>query len=133
MIPGVGDLILGTGIDIVKISRIRRAWERTGEHFLERIFSVDELEYCRQFPDPWPHLGSRFAAKESVIKALGFAVDPLEIEIRRAGDGQPVVVLSDRARSRADDSGVGQVIVSMSHTGNLAIAQAIALKVEAGL
>jgi holo-[acyl-carrier protein] synthase len=127
VISGDGDLILGTGIDIVKISRIRKAWERTGEHFLDRIFTVDELEYCRQFPDPWPHLGSRFAAKESVAKALGFAVDPLEIEIRRTGDGPPEVVLSDRARSEAEDSGVDRVIVSMSHTGDLAIAQAIAL------
>jgi phosphopantetheine--protein transferase-like protein len=88
---------------------------------------VDELEYCRQFPDPWPHLGSRFAAKESVTKALGFAVDPLEIEIRRTGDGPPEVVLSGRARSEAEESGVGRVIVSMSHKGDLAIAQAIAL------
>jgi len=127
VIPGVGDLILGTGIDIVKISRIRKAWKRTGQHFLDRIFTVDELEYCRQFPDPWPHLGSRFAAKESVIKAIGFAVDPLEIEIRRTGIGPPEVVLSDRARSEAEESGVERVIVSMSHTGDLAIAQAIAL------
>jgi holo-[acyl-carrier protein] synthase len=130
VIPGDGDLILGTGIDIVKISRIRKAWERTGEHFLDRIFTVDELEYCRRFPDPWPHLGSRFAAKESATKALGFAVDPLEIEIRRAGDGPPEVILSGRARSEAEDSGVGRIIVSMSHTGDLAIAQAIALSGE---
>jgi holo-[acyl-carrier protein] synthase len=130
LIPGDGDLILGTGIDIVKISRIRKAWERTGEHFLSRIFTADELKYCRQFPDPWPHLGSRFAAKESVIKALGFAIDPYEVEIKRAKDSPPEVVLSDRARSRAEDSGVGRVIVSMSHTGDLAIAQAIALSGE---
>ena len=110
----------------MEVSRIRKAWERTGEAFLKRVFTPDELAYCRQFPDPWPHLGSRFAAKESVIKALGLAVDPIDVEIRR-DDGPPWVLLRGSAKRGAEEAGVVQVLISMSHTGDIAVAQAIAL------
>lgn len=120
-------LIVGIGTDIVEIERLRRAWERTGERFLAKIFTQGELAYCRAFNDPWPHLAARFAAKESVMKALGFCVDPLQVEILRQGTGAPHVALHGSARSRAHKRGVGELKVSLSHAGRLAVAQAIAV------
>ena len=120
-------MILGIGTDVSEIERLRRAWERTGERFLWKVFTQEELAYCRAFHDPWPHLAARFAAKESVMKALGFYVNPLEIEILRRGTGAPRVALRGSARSRAHKRGVGELKVSLSHAGGLAIAQAIAI------
>ena len=69
-------MIIGTGIDIVEISRIRRAVERHGDRFLKRVFTADEREYClaRRFPEQ--HLAARFAVKEAALKALGTGVSP---------------------------------------------------------
>ncbi len=120
-------IILGIGTDIVEIRRVRKAWERTGDHFLERVFTPRELDYCRRFSDPWPHLAARFAAKESVIKAFGSSVEPLEIEIVRDSKGPPRVVLHGSAELAMKDMGIMEIKLSISHSGGLASAQAIAL------
>jgi len=112
---------------VVEVSRVRRAGERTGEAFLRRVFTPGELSYCRGFPDPWPHLASRFCAKESVIKALGFTADPLEIEVTRPGSGPPGVLLRGRARRDAEERGILDLKISMSHSGDIAVATALAL------
>lgn len=120
-------MVLGIGTDLVEVDRLKRAWDRTGERFLEKIFTQKELAYCRAFSDPWPHLAARFAAKESVMKALGFYVNPLDIEIVRCGSGAPRVALHGSARARAHRKGVGELKVTLSHAGRLAIAQSIAV------
>jgi holo-[acyl-carrier protein] synthase len=114
-------------VDVVEVSRIRRAGERTGEAFLRRVFTPGERSYCNGFPDPWPHLASRFSAKESVIKALGFTADPLEIEVIRPGSGPPGVLLHGAARRVATERGILDLRISMSHSGNIAVATALAL------
>jgi len=118
--------ILGVGIDIAQVDRLRSAYDRGGESFLERVFTERELEYCRRFPDPFPHLAARFAAKESVIKALGIACDPLDIEIER-DEGRPRVVLHGRAKAKAAEMGVRELHISLSHTGGVAAAVALAV------
>ena len=60
------------GLDIVEVPRIRRIIRRT-PGFLERVFTAEEIAYCRGHKDPWPHYAVRFAAKEAVWKALGQA------------------------------------------------------------
>ncbi|MBI5214034.1 MAG: holo-ACP synthase [Nitrospirae bacterium] len=62
-------MIIGIGTDIVEISRIKEAVEKWGERFLKKIFTDNEIAYCNQKKDPYPHLSARFAAKEAVIKA----------------------------------------------------------------
>jgi holo-[acyl-carrier protein] synthase len=124
--PGGVSIIAGIGTDIVDVHRIRRAWERTGEHFLERVFTPEEIRYCRSFADPWPHLAARFAGKESVIKALGTPIDPRDIEISRHGEA-PTVVLRGAAASHATRLGIEEVKVSLSHTRDLAVACAAAI------
>ena len=63
--------VLGIGIDLIEIDRIRQAWQRHGERFLNRIFTDRELDYCLTKKDPAPSLAARWAAKEAVAKALG--------------------------------------------------------------
>jgi len=112
---------------VTDVERIRRGWERTGESFLKKAFTTREINYCRAFPDPWPHLAGRFAAKESVIKALGTGLEPRDVEIRRAGFGPPRVVLLGSAKRIADSKGVTEIKVSISHSGGIALAFAVAL------
>ena len=108
------------------VERVKQAWRRTGEHFLERVFTPEELRFCRSFADPWPHLAARFAGKESVIKAIGVPLDPLDVEIVREGQ-RPGVLLKGMAAQRASEMGIRGVKISISHTHELAIAHAVAL------
>jgi holo-[acyl-carrier protein] synthase len=62
--------IVGVGVDIAEVNRIRHLMERYGERFLRRVFCDEELAYCQQFADPLPHLAARWAAKEAIAKAL---------------------------------------------------------------
>lgn len=63
-------MIIGIGTDIVEINRIKEAVHKWGKRFLYRIYTENELFYCYQKKNPFPHLAGRFAAKESVIKAF---------------------------------------------------------------
>jgi holo-[acyl-carrier protein] synthase len=124
--PGGVSIIAGIGTDIVDVCRIRQAWERTGEHFLERVFTPGEVRFCRSFADPWPHLAARFAGKESVIKAIGVPLDPRDIEIVRHGQG-PKVLLRGAAASQARRLGISEIKISLSHTRDLGLACAAAI------
>ena len=121
-----GFAVLGIGVDVTQVDRLRAAYNRQGDALLRRIFTHGELDYCWRFPDPFPHLAGRFAAKEAVIKALGFPCDPAEIEIERKAD-KPTVTLHGRAKSRAEEAGVRELHISLSHTGEVAIAVCTAL------
>ena len=78
-------------MDLTQIPRMRRAVLRWDERFLRRIFTDDELAYCRRRRDPIPHLAARFAAKEATLKALGtglrMGVRWRELEVRAQGAG----------------------------------------------
>lgn len=89
-------MILGIGTDIVEINRIKDAVERWGEHFLNRIFTENEIAYCRKRKDPYPCIAARFAAKEAMIKALSagdrqMALNFKDIEIMNGPDGRPYI------------------------------------------
>ena len=64
-------MIIGTGVDIVEISRIKNAAKKWKKSFLEKIFTDKELEYSNEKTSSYQHLAARFAAKEAVLKALG--------------------------------------------------------------
>jgi holo-[acyl-carrier protein] synthase len=124
--------VFGIGIDVVENNRIAEAIQRHGERFLERIFHPDETEYCRSMRDPHPHFAARFAAKEAVSKAFGtgFAgqVTWRDIEIRRKASGEPFVVLHDGAAALASRLGIHTVLVSLSHSEDYAVANALLMK-----
>lgn len=86
-------MIKGTGIDIVKIERIKRATDKWGERFLRRIFSEDELNYSLSKTNFFESLAARFAAKEAFIKAMGIRIDFKSIKIYNEPSGRPYLVI----------------------------------------
>lgn len=123
--------MLSTGVDLIEIARVERALERHGERFLERVFTAEEIAYSRHRP---AELAARFAAKEAVAKALGVGMRMMardgigwrEAEILGDGRGKPLVRLCGRAAERADELGLEEWAVSLSHTREHAIAFVIA-------
>ncbi len=125
-------MIFGIGIDVVEIGRIADAIRRHGQRFLEKIFFQSEVDYCRSMKEPATHFAARFAAKEAVAKALGTgfsgSINWKDIEVRRKANGEPFVVLHAGAAELAGRSGITEVFVSLSHTQDYAVAQAILWK-----
>jgi len=123
--------ILGLGVDIVEVARMRASIERHGEHFYRRICTANEIAYCISMRDSAPFFAVRFAAKEAVSKALGTGIGAQcgwqDIEVRRKASGEPFVVLHGAASETASRLGINRVLLSLSHTENYAVAQAIAV------
>ena len=110
------------GVDIIEISRIKRAVSRWNDAFLKRVYSQAELDYCRSM---YPSLAARFAAKEAVIKTLGrggSGFSWLEIEILPGPNDAPYVKLSGRARRKAEELGLKDLSISLSHCNEYAVA-----------
>jgi len=107
------------GVDLVEISRVRDLARRS-PRFLTRVFSPEEIAYCKAKKNPWPHFAVRFAAKEAVYKALGRSEVPLTaISVETAGDGKPTVRIAGKpARG---------VKLSLSHSHDYAVAFAARL------
>jgi holo-[acyl-carrier protein] synthase len=113
------------GVDIIEIERIEKAIARGGERFLKRVYTEREADLCQ---NRVASLAARFAAKEAVTKALGISMRGLswqEIETLANSYGQPVVYLHGKARSRAEEIGLKELSVSLSHSRGLAIASVI--------
>lgn len=118
--------ILGLGVDLVEVNR----FEKVSSRFLERVFTQGELEYARQSKTPAQVLAARFAAKEAVIKAFGwrlFGQALSEIEVKKTDSGKPHIELSGKAKAKAENLGVRRILLSMSHTQAMAIAEVIVL------
>jgi holo-[acyl-carrier protein] synthase len=129
----VSVLILGVGIDIVEIRRIKSAMEGN-DRFLERIFTSTELEYLKSRNLRPEYVAGRFAAKEAVAKALGTGFrgfDFKDIEIDRTILGKPIVILKGKAKLIAKKEGQYNIHLSISHGEDSAVAYAI-LEVEKG-
>lgn len=122
-------MILAIGIDIVEVARIERAIDRLGRRFIERVFTEAEAGYCDARPSAAIHYAGRFAAKESAMKALGTGwgegVAWRDVEILASGVGPPSLVFHGVALERFRELGASRALVSISHTGGLAVAQTI--------
>jgi holo-[acyl-carrier protein] synthase len=120
-------MILGVGVDITEVARIRAALEnpRTGERFRARVFTDGEVAYCSRRRNAAESFAARFAAKEAMMKTLGAAFGWREIEVARR-DGPPTIRLHGRAQARATALGIRRINLSLSHTAELAIAYVIA-------
>jgi holo-[acyl-carrier protein] synthase len=119
-------MLVGTGIDLVEVERIAQCIERFGERFLRRIFTDDEIAYCRARAAAAESFAARFAAKEAGAKALGTGIQHgvswKELEVRRLPGQRPTLHLSGRARTIAGQLGVQHVSLSLTHTKALAMA-----------
>ena len=125
--------VLGLGVDIVEIDRMKLALERT-PRIKERVFSEDERWYCEHKARPYVHYAMRFAAKEAVLKALGTGFSGmrfLDVEVVREEKGRPVPRLSGRAAERAAELGVVEMHLSLSFTHSTAVASAVAITEDA--
>jgi holo-[acyl-carrier protein] synthase len=123
-------MVLGVGIDIVDIARVRRLMERWQDRFLRRVFTDGELDYALRRHDPAEHLAARFAAKEATLKALGtglsMGVRWREMEVRRARGQRPTLALSGRTAALGAARGIRRLHVSLTHDAGLALAQVLA-------
>ncbi len=120
-------MIIRTGVDLIEIPRIAEVVSRHGKHYLERIYTPAELELCGARSES---LAGRFAAKEAVAKALGCGigdVDWKEIEILGNELRAPVLHLHGKAAQKADELGLRNWSVSLSHSQSHAVAFVVAL------
>lgn len=121
---------VGLGVDLVEIDRMRAILKRTPS-FKGRVFTPVEVEYCESHADPAIHFAARFAAKEAAVKALGsgFAdgIGFADVEVANNAKGRPMLALHGKAADKADEMGVTDMPLSISHTDNDAIACVIAI------
>ena len=120
--------IVGLGVDLADVERVRRMLGKYGDRFRQRCFTDHEWMYAHRFADPSARLAARFAGKEAVMKSLGTGWRRLRwTDIEVTGGGAPRVVLSGRARQRADMLGVVDVKITITHTDDRALVFAIAM------
>jgi len=122
-------MIVGTGVDIAEVARIRTAVERFGERFLKRVFTQEEIRYCTSKINTDERLAARFAAKEAAMKAIGTGlrrgVTWQDVEVVRQLGGRPGLRLTGKAQEFAAALGCTRIHLSLSHTEDLSIAHVI--------
>jgi len=122
-------MILGTGIDIIEVSRIKASLEKFGDRFCDRILLPDEMAYCKSHKNPAPFVAARFAAKEAISKAFGTGIGASigwqDMEIRRKDSGEPYVVLHGKGEELFKSRGATRLHLSISHTEHYAAVVAI--------
>jgi holo-[acyl-carrier protein] synthase len=125
-------MIFGAGVDIVEIPRMKDAVEKWGDAFLSKIFTPREVKYATARAFPYQHLAARFAAKEAVVKAFGepkkFPIRWTDVEVMNNKEGKPVIEFHNDALALKKKKNIKDVIISMSHSKNYAIANVILLK-----
>lgn len=121
-------MIKGIGTDIIEVARIRKNVE-TNPRFVEKLFSPNEITYCSSKASPWQSYAARFAGKEAVMKAFGTGWDGVvnwtDIEILPDAKGNPQVILHGGAKQLAEEMGVLNIHISLSHEKEYATAFAI--------
>jgi holo-[acyl-carrier protein] synthase len=122
-------LIIGLGVDIAEVARVKAAIERHGKTFLQRVYTSREIEYCEGFKNKFERYAGRFAAKEAAMKALGTGwrrgVRWVDLEVVRETSGRPALALAGEAKKIAAQLGVKHIALSITHTEAQALAQVI--------
>lgn len=122
-------MIIGIGTDIVEIARIREMIERHGDHFLNRCFTPNEIEYANRHRDAAVRFSGRWAAKEAVVKVLGTGfvqgITFHDIEVISLHTGQPTVQLSGEALQISQQLNIVEIKLTISHAREYATATAI--------
>jgi holo-[acyl-carrier protein] synthase len=122
---------LAAGVDLIELERIERALARHGDRFLSRIYTPVEVVYYR---DRLPELAVRFAAKEAVSKALGVGLNHMsaqgiswqDVEVLPDPQGKPILRLKGRARELAEEQGLREWAISLSHGRDHGVAFVVA-------
>lgn len=120
--------MIRSGIDLIEVPRVRRALERHGERFERRVFTAEEIAYCRRKRFPWPNYAVRFAAKEALFKSLLPGTLPVlvwrEIGVHRHPSGAPELVFFGSTAERLRG---WRFTLALTHERTLAMAQVLAL------
>lgn len=123
-------MIIGVGIDIIEIDRIKKSVDDYGDHFLQKVFTEGELAYCLSKSNKYQHLAARFAAKEAVYKALASGwhenLTWQSIEISNEPNGLPVVTLHGELKKFLTEN--ESLKISMSHSRDYVACVAIIYK-----
>jgi holo-[acyl-carrier protein] synthase len=130
-------VIVGLGVDLVEIERVRRLMGSRGDRAMARLFTDGERAYAGYRVDPARHFAARIAAKEAAFKALAGndlarGIGWRELEVFARPDGGPLLRLHGRAERRAAELGVTRVLVTISHTDTTAAAVVVLERDEAG-
>ena len=122
-------MIVGTGVDLCEVDRIKLAMERHGRRFAERVYTAREIEYCERKANKFERFAARFAAKEAGMKALGTGwrggIRWRDFEVTNLRSGRPTLAFHGRAAEIAEKMGVKNIALSITHTAVQAMAQVI--------
>ncbi len=126
-------VLAGIGVDMLEIARMEHVLA-TNPRFIERVFTPEERAYCDRRTRPAEHYAVRFAAHEAMLKALGCGfgngVGLLDASVGRDENGRPIAVLAGRAAQIAAEQGVREIALSLSHTRDVAVANAVCVTDE---
>jgi len=121
-------LILGVGVDLIRIQTVGEAIERSGMRFLKKVFTPREIDAGSAAADRTAYFATRFAAKESILKAFStgwIGIEGTDIEIEPGPLGEPLVKLTGNLAEIARKRRVDSVLVSLSYDSEYAMAMAI--------
>jgi holo-[acyl-carrier protein] synthase len=122
-------MIVGTGVDLAEVPRIRASIERFGARFIGRIYTPAEIAYVERKANRYERYAARFAAKEAGMKAIGtgwrHGVRWQDFEVANLPSGKPTLRLHGVAARVADKLGVRNVSLSLTHTAELGMAHVI--------
>jgi len=122
-------MILGTGVDLTEVDRIRAAIARYGRRFIDRIYTPAEIAYVERKANRFERYAGRFAAKEAGMKAIGTGwrrgVRWQDFEVANLPSGRPTLKLHGEAARVADELGVKLISLSITHTAQLGMAHVI--------
>jgi holo-[acyl-carrier protein] synthase len=122
-------MIVGSGVDLAEVPRIRASIERYGERFVKRIFTPREIAYVERKANRYERYAARFAAKEAGMKAIGtgwkHGVTWQDLEVANLPSGKPTLLLHGVAAQLAEKLKVRSVALSLTHTAEMAMAQVI--------
>lgn len=125
-------MVIGIGIDIIEIDRIKKSIDQFGENFLKKVYTQNEIDYCLAKHNKYQHLAARFAAKEAIYKALASGWQEhtgwQDIEIVNEANGLPVAKFTGKLNSFINPD--KDVKISMSHSENYVTCVAIVYKVK---
>ncbi len=124
--------IAGIGTDIIECERIDRMIQRHGDHFMQRVYTEQEIRYCANRKTADQHFAGRWAAKEAVLKALGTGwisgIAWTDVEVAHAEGGRPIILLHGGAAKVAQKRGIQEIQISITHCKSHAVAFALAVE-----
>ena len=125
-------MILGIGMDLCEVDRIRRLLEKDRDRFVRRVFSRRESAYCDARRRPAIHYAARFAAKEAFLKAVGtgWRLGWWQVEVVRSSAGPPELSVTGEAADLLKRRGVDRILLTLTHTDSTAAAVVVLERAE---